>query len=187
LAQTQVWPALRNFGKHQAVDGLIDIGIVKHDERRIAAKFQRQLLDIRCALFHQQTAGSGRTGESQFTDNAAAAQLATDGHRIAGDDIEHAIRNAGTPPQLSQRQRRVRRQFGRFQHHRATCGQCRRNLARHQRTRKIPGRDGGAYANRLTDCHQALVAAGIRQDIAIDALGFFCKELDETSGVSNLA
>jgi len=46
LAQTQVWPLLRYLDAIGAVDRGVDIGIVEHDERRIAAEFERHLLTV---------------------------------------------------------------------------------------------------------------------------------------------
>ena len=45
LAQTQVWPVLRNLETIAPFDRRIEVGIVEHDERRIAAQLQRDLLD----------------------------------------------------------------------------------------------------------------------------------------------
>src|SRR6266571_840367 len=50
----------------QALDRHIDVGVVKDDEWRVAARFERQLLDRAGALLHQQFAGLGRAGEGQF-------------------------------------------------------------------------------------------------------------------------
>ena len=42
VGQMQVWPALRNFATISAGDRGIEVGVVEHDEGRIAAEFQRQ-------------------------------------------------------------------------------------------------------------------------------------------------
>jgi hypothetical protein len=39
---------------------------VKDDKPRVAAQFERQLLDRACALLHQQIADLGRAGEGQL-------------------------------------------------------------------------------------------------------------------------
>jgi len=43
----------------------VDVGVVEHDEGRVAAQFQRQLLDGGCALRHQDAAHFGGAGEGQ--------------------------------------------------------------------------------------------------------------------------
>jgi hypothetical protein len=41
-------------------------------------------------LRHQQAADFGRAGERQLAHDGAGGQLAADGHRVAGHDVEHA-------------------------------------------------------------------------------------------------
>ena len=45
FAQTQVWPALRNFEAISAVDRLVEVGVLEDDVRRVAAELERELLD----------------------------------------------------------------------------------------------------------------------------------------------
>src|SRR5262249_6399999 len=66
LAQTQVGSALRYFEaiaplapEGQALDRHLDIGVVKDGKRRVAAQFERDLLDSAGALLHQQFADLG--------------------------------------------------------------------------------------------------------------------------------
>ena len=103
--------------RQRAFDRRIEIGIVEHDEGRVAAEFQRQLLDGRRALLHQDAADRRRAGERQVAhDRAAHSALPTsiDRVRIGGDDIDHARRHAGAVRQFRQRQRRQRRLLGRL-------------------------------------------------------------------------
>jgi hypothetical protein len=69
----------------------------------------------------------------------------------AGDDVEHAARQAGALREFGQRQRGERRLLGRLHDHRAAGGQRRRDLARDHRRREVPRRDGGADADRLLE------------------------------------
>ena len=50
----------------RAVHRRVEVGIIEHDERRIAAKLERDLLDGARALLHQLLADLGRAGESEF-------------------------------------------------------------------------------------------------------------------------
>ena len=52
-------PGIAEFRGDCTLDRRVQIGIVEHDERRIAAQFKRNLLDRRRALFHQQAAHGG--------------------------------------------------------------------------------------------------------------------------------
>ncbi len=62
--QTQVWPMLRNLAATAPGHGGIEIGIVKNDEGRIAAEFQRHLFHGACRLLHQELADGRGTGEA---------------------------------------------------------------------------------------------------------------------------
>jgi hypothetical protein len=147
------------FGDQSAVDRGIEIGIVENDEGRVAAQFQRQLLDGRRALRHQQAADFGRTGERQLAHDGAGAQLAANGRRVAGDDIENAwpanrrarpARPAPAPSAAS---------LGRLDDHRAAGGQRRGDLAGDHGEREIPRRDRRADADRLLDDSRRVLAA----------------------------
>ena len=93
----------------RALDRHLDVGVVEHDERRVAAEFQRDLLDRRGALLHQQFADLGRAGEGQLAHGRVGGHLAADLLGAAGDAGEDALRHAGALGQFAQRQRRERR------------------------------------------------------------------------------
>ena len=75
-------PGVTEFGSHGAFDGCVQIGIVKHDKRRVAAEFQRDFFQRVCRLAHQQFAGAGGAGERQFAHNAGRLQRPADGHGV---------------------------------------------------------------------------------------------------------
>src|SRR5215469_7837944 len=68
LAQTQSARGVAVFRGDRALDRHLDVGVVKDDERRVAAQFHRGLLDRGGALLHQQFAHLSRAGEGQFAD-----------------------------------------------------------------------------------------------------------------------
>ena len=53
-------PSVAIFGDEHALDRGIKVGVVEDDEARVAAEFQRQFLDRRRTLRHQQPADLGR-------------------------------------------------------------------------------------------------------------------------------
>ena len=53
----------------------IQIGVVKHDKRRITAQFHAALLDLRCCLRQQNPAHSGRARKGDFAYNRVFAKL----------------------------------------------------------------------------------------------------------------
>ena len=54
---------------HHHRHGSVEVGIVKDDERGVAAEFEPQFLDGRGALGHQQFADLGRAGEGERADD----------------------------------------------------------------------------------------------------------------------
>ena len=63
------------LGDQRTIDGLVEIGIVENQERRIAAKLKRQLLDVVGALLHQDAAYLGGAGEGQLAHFRIGAQF----------------------------------------------------------------------------------------------------------------
>ena len=66
------------FRGDRALDRHLDIGVVEDNERRVAAKFERQLLDRAGALLHQQFAGLGRADEGQLPHDRVGDRRPTD-------------------------------------------------------------------------------------------------------------
>jgi hypothetical protein len=66
------------FRGDRTLDRYLDIGVVEDDERRVAAQFERELLDRAGALLYQQFIDLGRAGEGQLADGRVRGQLAAD-------------------------------------------------------------------------------------------------------------
>ena len=134
---------------HGAFDRGIDIGVVEHHERRVAAELEPELLHPDRGLLIEDLADFGRSGEADEAHGGMLAQHLADRRRIAGEDVEHALGHAGLLGQRHQRQRRQRRFIGGLQHHGAAGGQRRRDFPGDHRAGKIPRRDRAADADRL--------------------------------------
>jgi len=181
-------PGVAVFAGDGAFDRRIDVGIVKHDERRVAAQLQRQLFDGGRALRHEHAAHFGGAGKRQVPYHAACAQRLADGARVAaGNDVDYARRQSGAHRQLGGGQRGERRQPGGFDDHRTAGGQRGGDLARDHRQRKVPRRDGRAHADGLANHHNALGRVVRGQRLAVDALGLLGKPFDEAGPVSHFA
>jgi hypothetical protein len=76
-----------------ALNRSVEIGIVEYDERRIAAKLERQLLHRAGALRHQFLADLGRSGERDFAHRRVGGHFAADGGRRSRDHVEDALRD----------------------------------------------------------------------------------------------
>ena len=99
----QVWPELRNLQSDRAGDSRVEVGVVEDDERRVAAELERDLLQLRRALPHQELADLGRAGEPELAHERVRRHLAADRGRVLGGarhDGEHA-RAAGPPRSAS--------------------------------------------------------------------------------------
>src|SRR5690606_17143956 len=57
-----------------AAHGRLEIGIVEHDEWRISAELERELLHRRCTLRHEQLADSDRAREAQLAYEGGALE-----------------------------------------------------------------------------------------------------------------
>ena len=90
---------------------------------------------------------------------------------------------AGMPARSARTPRTVadKRRFGcRARDKGAACGQRGCRLAGDHRVGKVPGRDRGRNPDGLLDDGDALVALVAGNGLAIDALGLFAEELDES-------
>ena len=175
------------LGNDRPFGGGIEIGVVEHDERRVAAELQRQFLYRVGALAHQHAPGLGRAGEGQLPDYRIGAELGADRLRIAGDDIEHAFRNSRALTKLGQRERRIRRLPGGLDHHGATRGERRPGLARDHGVREVPRRDERTDADGLLHDEDALIRPRRRNRVAVGALAFFGEPFDERRAIGDLA
>ena len=59
---------IAHLGNHGAFDGGVDVGILEHQERRVAAELHRRLDDIVRRLVQQLAADFGRAGERHHAD-----------------------------------------------------------------------------------------------------------------------
>jgi hypothetical protein len=67
------------FGGHGTFHGRINIGIVKHNKRRISAQFHGESLHGTRTVPHQLFTHLGGAGEGQFTDNGVGGKLPANG------------------------------------------------------------------------------------------------------------
>jgi hypothetical protein len=59
----QVWPW---YAHCRAGNGAVELGVGKYDRRRLAAKFERDLLEVSRRGLHDQLADLSRAGESHL-------------------------------------------------------------------------------------------------------------------------
>ena len=126
----------------------LEVGVGEDDVRRLAAELERDLLQVARRGLHDQLADLGRAGERDLSTSGCAPaprpRLA-----VAGDDVDHARREARFLHQLAEPQRRQRRLLGRLEHDRAAGRQRRAELPRRHQQREVPRDDLADHADRL--------------------------------------
>jgi hypothetical protein len=86
----QTWPWLNQIASTTPFDRAVEIGVVEHDERRLAAELERQLLAGAGGRLADDAADFGRAGEGDLVDAGCLTILA--GLAVAGDDVDDALR-----------------------------------------------------------------------------------------------
>ena len=175
------------FGDDRAFYGFIQVRIVEHDKRCVAAQLQRHFLDVLGAFGHQLATDFGRAGEGQLAHDRVAGQLAADIAGTAGYNAQHAFRDAGTVCQLNQGQGRERGLRSWLDHHGATGGQGRAGFTGDHGCREVPRGNSSGHADRLFDHDQTFVRLVARDHVAVNTLGFFGEPLDKRSGIDDFA
>ena len=183
-------PAVAKLRGEQARDSGVEIGVVEDDEGRVAAEFQRQLLECLRRFAREILADRRRAGERDLA-HAAVMQPVGDGrNRVLArrrDQVEHARRHAGFMREQHERERGERRVLGRLADDRAARRQRGRDLARDHREREIPRRDRRDDADRLLHRRHPLAALLLRNDVAVDARRFVGEPLHVGRAVQHLA
>ena len=131
--------------QQRAGHGVIQVGVLEHDQRRLAAQFQGHRFQGIGGGTHHRLAGAHLAGERDLVDARVRGQRLA-GFREALHHVEHAVRQAGFLEHFRQTQRRQRREFGGFEDHRVAGGQRRRRLPGGDLQRVVPGADAGAHA-----------------------------------------
>ena len=150
--------------------GGLDVGIVEDHVGGLAAEFERDPFEVAGGAAQDAAADAGRAGERHLVDIGMIDQRVADDAAGAGDDVEHARRQAGFQRQFADPQRRQRGQFGRLHHDGAAAGQRRRQLPHPDHQREIPRHDHGDDADRLAHGVGQRVVAG-RDHFAADLVG----------------
>ena len=145
---------IREAEARPARHGGVDIGIVEHKVRRLAAKLQRHGFDSVGGRLADQDAGTGRTGERHHIDIGMRGQDRADPRAVAIDHVEDTGGNTGLMHDFGKQDAGHRGDFRRFQHHRASGRQRRADLQHNLVHRPVPGGDQAGDTRRLE--HQIL-------------------------------
>ncbi|AEK62022.1 hypothetical protein CFU_2194 [Collimonas fungivorans Ter331] len=130
-----------------ALDGGVDVGVLKYDERRFAAQLQCQRFSRSRGLFADQAPDLGRAGKRNLVHILVRDQRRTGG-AVAGNHVKHAGRQPGLHRQLGKQQCAQRREFRRLEHYRIAQRQRGRDLPGQHQQGKIPGNDLADHSQR---------------------------------------
>ncbi|MCY1396344.1 hypothetical protein D9M71_113130 [compost metagenome] len=131
------------------VDGQVQIGLLQHQQRRLAAQFQADALHGFRRTLHHLHAHGVAAGEGHLGHLAVGRQRRA--HRKAGaaHHIEHASRQAGPGDDACEFQLRQRRHFRRLEHHGAAGSQGRGEFPGGGHHGEVPRHDQADHTHRL--------------------------------------
>ena len=134
--------------EHDRIQRAIEVGVVEHDHRVLAAEFEMDALQGRGALRHDSGAGRALADKADCLDGGMLGQRLAGFLAHAVNGVEHAVGQAGLFCQSRQQIGGDRRPFRRLVHHRATGRQGRGDLPGREHERRVPWRDHADRADR---------------------------------------
>ena len=94
----QIWPWFANAPNTVGVDRLVEIGVVQHDQRRLAAELEQHRLQVLRRALRDDLADARRAGEVDAPHRRVRDQrlgdLAPHPSASLRDDVDDAIRHA---------------------------------------------------------------------------------------------
>ena len=156
----------RGERRHRARAG--EIGVVEHQERRLAAEFEEHLLQRRGAVGHHGPARVRRPGERHHVDARILRQQRTDAVVAGGDDVDDAGREVGVLDDQLAEHRCAPRGVGCGLEHDGVAGRQRGpELGEVDLVREVPRRDGADDADGLPRDRAVRLDAHRRRDAEI--------------------
>ena len=166
----------------QDVHRLLEVGILEHDGRRMAAQLHGDALHVRAGQRRELLADRCRARERHLPDDRMRDQVLADLRRHAVDQLDHAGRHAGIDEGLDQLGARAGRILRSLDDDRAAGGERRRGLAHHLVDREVPRREGRDRTDRLLDDELVHVLGARRHDAAVGAAAFLGHPVDDVGG-----
>ena len=150
-------PAGAERSPQRAFDGVVDIGVVHHDDRVLAAHLERDdLVVARTCSAMMRPVSVEPVNEIRRTSWMVDERRA-DVCAVAVDEIDDAFRNARFFARFDEIESRKRHVLARFDDDRVAADERRDQLPRRDRHREIERRDQPAKPDRLADAHREFV------------------------------
>ena len=181
----QIWPWFMKAPKAAAVDRLVEVGVVEHDQRRLAAEFEQHRLQVlapRSAAMIRPTRvepvklmrrTAGCAISASTTAGASSGALVT--------TLTHAVGQAGLAQRFDDQPVRARADFRGLQDHGVAAGQRHGDGAHAEDDRRVPRRDAEHHAGRLAHRHGDAAGLVGRDHLAGD-LGGHRRRLAQHAG-----
>ena len=91
----QPWPACEQIVNAAMSVGSLGLGVVEHDQRRLAAELEEHLLHRGAGRLHDLAADRGRAGEADHVDVGVGGEDLADRDVGGGEDVDDAGRDVG--------------------------------------------------------------------------------------------
>ena len=172
---------------HGDVDRHLQIRIVEHHERVLAAHFELHFGEPRARVLRNRPSRADRPREADGGDIRMVDDRVSHDGTGARHEIEHARRDAGLVQDLGERPCTSGRPLRGLEHDGVPIGQRGRDLPRGNGNREIPGRDQTDDADRLARDFHVDTRANRGQLFAREAHRLSGKELENLAGARGLA
>jgi predicted small secreted protein len=152
-----------------ALDGLVDRGVVEDDVGRLAAELEGQRLRVP-AMARAIILPTSVEPVKAILSMPGWSTIACAGVAGAGDDVDDAGRQVGLLADLGEEQRGQRRGLGRLEDHGVAAGQRRGDLPREHQQREVPRDDlaatpSGRGSGPVTGVPELVGPAGVVEEV----------------------
>jgi hypothetical protein len=154
----------------RADGGCVEIGIGEDNVGALATQLEGEPFERLAGLLHDDLGRLVLTGERHLVDAGVLNDRAARGRAKAGDDVDHAVRDAGFLRQPRHAQAGERGLFGRLHHDRTPGRQCGPPFPGGHQHREIPGNDLSDHADRLAPRVAEEIAAD-RNRLSVNLVG----------------
>ena len=158
--------------EQRALDREVDVGVVHHDHRVLAAELQARRLQVAAAQLADLGADRARAGEADLVDEPLLQRALEARERLGAfglDEVEHAGGHAAGEEQLGQRVAERRRVLGRLPDDGVAAQDRRHEVPGGHGDREVAGRDDRGDADRHPEGEQLLARHLRRHRLAVEA------------------
>ena len=173
-----------------ALDREVDVGVVHHDHRVLAAELQARRLQVAAAQLADLRADRARAGEADLVDEALLDRPLEPlvGRRALGlDDVQHAAGHAAGVEQPRERVAERRRVLGRLPHDRVAAQDRRHEVPGGDGDREVAGGDDRGDADRHPEREELLVRHLRRDGLAVQPPALADEEVAGVDDLLHLA